>query len=185
VSGLIHVGANDGSEYLRSTRRLVLIEPQASAYARLAQNFAGSPNVTLVNVAIGSRRGTAELRICANADQSSSLLDPAEHLTRIPQAIFKGREPVRVERLDTVMRGIRGEFDELVVDVQGYELEVFKGAPRTLRSIRRITCEVNTAEMFAGCALIDEIDAHLADFDRTSTDLYGGVWGDAIYERRC
>jgi hypothetical protein len=70
--------------------------------------------------------------------------------------------------------------------VQGYELEVLKGARKTLPQIQRLVCEVNLDEVYEGCALVDEVDAFLDEhgFRRTALDLHArGGCGDATYER--
>jgi FkbM family methyltransferase len=185
--GLILAGANDASEFLGhpdlGTRLFVFIEPQGAPFARLEANFASTPNVTLVKTALGAEPGEGSLRL-ASFDQSASLLEPGLHLEMYPIE-FEGQQPVRIETLDTIMAAIPGEFDEMVLDVQGYELEVLKGAVETLKAMRRIKCEVNEAEVFRGCPMVGEIDAFLAPFglERTETDLHGGCWGDAVYTR--
>lgn len=183
-AGLIHVGANDGREYLFTHGRMVLIEPQRSAYNRLLANFQERSDVTLLNVALGAAPGVAVLNL-AEPDDSSSLLIPRKHLELMPEIAFRGTETVPVDTLDNVMAGIEGDFDQMVLDVQGYELEVLKGATETLKGIRWLKCEVNVDEVFTGCALMEEIDEFLfpLGFQRTTTDLHGGCWGDAIYSR--
>lgn len=183
ADGLIHVGANDGREYLDAEPRpLVLIEPQRAAFKRLRKNFSGRPDITLVRKALGAEPGKAELHL-AYPDDSSSILVPRRHLELMPEINFRGTESVRVDTLDNVMRRIRGSFTEMVIDVQGYELEVLKGAAETLRGIRWLKCEVNVDEVFAGCAQLEQIDEVLSGFQRIATDLHGGCWGDAVYER--
>lgn len=183
ADGLIHVGANDGREYLdEHPSPLVLIEPQRAAFKRLRANLSGRPDITLVRKALGSKPGKATLNL-AEPDDSSSLLHPRRHLELMPEIRFRGTQAVTVDTLDNVMRGIPGRFTRLVLDVQGFELEVLKGATETLRRICWIQCEVNTDEVFAGCAQVEQIDEFLSGFRRTETDLHGGCWGDAIYER--
>ena len=92
-----------------------------------------------------------------------------------------------MDTLDAVIDAmqLRG-FDTLVMDVQGFELEVLRGATTTLQGIERIRTEVNVQEVYAGCARIEDLDEFLTDFARVETDLHGpeGAWGDAVYVRR-
>jgi FkbM family methyltransferase len=184
LSGLIHAGAWDGREYVGDERRLLLIEPQADAFRRLSANFNGNPKVTLVNCALGARRGTVEMHL-SEPDHSSSILVPKEHFRLYPDVTFSGEtEKVAVETLDGVVPS--QDYDEMVIDVQGYELEVLKGARKTLPQIQRLVCEVNLDEVYEGCALVDEVDAFLDEhgFRRTALDLHArGGCGDATYER--
>jgi hypothetical protein len=70
------------------------------------------------------------------------------------------------------------------MDVQGFELEVLKGATETLKGIDYVYCEINRDEVYEGCAKIWELDAFLKDFTRVETSWAGGSWGDAIYIKK-
>jgi hypothetical protein len=69
------------------------------------------------------------------------------------------------------------------IDVQGYELEVFKGAVKTLEIIDIIYAEINLEELYKDCVLVDELDAFLRKFGfiRILTQLAHKSWGDALY----
>jgi hypothetical protein len=51
--------------------------------------------------------------------------------------------------------------DLLKLDVQGYELEVLKGADQALATARSVLCEVSFRTFYQGQALFAEILAHL------------------------
>lgn len=184
MAGLIHVGAWDGREYVDHDGPLLLFEPQAEAFRALRRNVGMKPNVVLVKAALGSAPGFGEM-FTANPDHSSSLLRPKRHLDLLPRISFDGREPVRITTLDRITAALPAHYEELVIDTQGYELEVLRGAVRTLEQISEVRCEVNLEELYEGCPMIEDIDDFLADqgFERTETDLYGGSWGDATYRR--
>ena len=69
------------------------------------------------------------------------------------------------------------------MDVQGYELEVLKGATESLKHIDYLMCEVNRAEVYEECCMIDELDSFLSNynFKRVETTWDGITWGDAFY----
>jgi hypothetical protein len=73
----------------------------------------------------------------------------------------------------------------LMMDVQGYELEVLKGARETLGSIDHVFTEINRAELYEGCPMAEDLDLFLAGFGffRAETDWAGGTWGDAYYRK--
>ena len=75
------------------------------------------------------------------------------------------------------------DYNFINIDVQGYELEVFKGGKDTLNNIDYITTEVNRDEVYKDCAKIEELDTYLGDygFQRVETTWDGGTWGDAFY----
>lgn len=58
-------------------------------------------------------------------------------------------------------RGVRPDF--LKIDVQGYELEVLKGAQQILSSIEVIFTEVNHIEIYRGAPLAAEVISWLAE----------------------
>jgi FkbM family methyltransferase len=181
VAGLIHVGAWDGREYLRHKGPLLLIEPQAEPFARLEANFAGRDDVEFENVAIGDRNGMATMHT-ASPSHSSSLLPPQQSGDDIT---FAGTERVTLMTLDEVMRGRKG-FDQLVIDTQGYELEVLKGARETLKGIRRVECEIHDPVVYPGAGSLEEIDRYLfrLGFARVSMDTASSDdLADVVYER--
>ena len=71
----------------------------------------------------------------------------------------------------------------LNIDVQGYELEVLKGADSILGCIQFMILEVNLDEMYEGCPLVEELDEFLkkCNFERIHTYWQSTSWGDAIY----
>lgn len=185
MGGLIHVGAWEGLEFANERRTLLLFEPQARAFEALKRNLSGNPHAVLVNAAAGATPGEMTMHKVA-PDHSSSLLEPA-HLRE--GFHFDGEETVRVTTVDLVVEefGLAGLFDVLAVDTQGYELEVLKGAQRTLPDIVRVECELHDANTYPGAASLETLDEFLADrgFGRTALDRQNSDdWGDAIYERR-
>ncbi len=77
-------------------------------------------------------------------------------------------------------------YNFINIDVQGYELEVFKGAVNTLEKIDYIITEVNRAELYKNCVQIEELDSFLSQhgFARDITSWDGDTWGDAFYVKR-
>jgi hypothetical protein len=69
------------------------------------------------------------------------------------------------------------------LDVQGYELEVFKGAVDTLNSIDIVYTEVNFEDLYKDCCLVEDLDGFLLGFGfrRVLTDARYGTFGDALY----
>jgi len=77
-------------------------------------------------------------------------------------------------------------YNFINIDVQGYELEVFKGGKKTLESIDYIMTEVNRDEVYKNCPRIEELDTYLSTygFERVETTWDGGTWGDAFYIKK-
>ena len=102
-----------------------------------------------------------------------------------PDVSFEGTEDVEVDILDNYDIG---NCNMINIDVQGYELEVFKGAKKTLKKIDYIYCEVNRDEVYEGNAMVGELDEFLGEygFERVETKWPESyyTWGDALYIKK-
>jgi FkbM family methyltransferase len=186
MAGLIHVGAWDGREYVGETRRLMLFEPQQRPFRELMGNLSGKPGVVLINAAAGATKGRATMyRI--DPDHSSSLIRvPAGCLPTHVRA--NGEEQVRLTTVDDEVAhfDLRGFFDEMRVDTQGYELEVLRGARVTLGDLDRVECELHDGVTYPGAATAQQLDAYLeaVGFARVSLTAREGDDPVAVYERQ-
>ncbi len=69
------------------------------------------------------------------------------------------------------------------IDVQGYELEVFKGARNSLKYIDYIISEINRDELYENCARVEELVKFLNPygFKLVEQAWVGGNWGDGLF----
>jgi FkbM family methyltransferase len=186
ISGIIHIGGHYGREIDKykshNVNDIVLFEPLTSNFSVLndiAKNTEG--NIIAHQVALGNDNRKVTMNISSNEAQSSSILTPKVHLTAHPEVTFSGTEEVEMRKLDDYDYQ---DYNMIVVDVQGYELEVLRGASQTLSNIDYIYCEVNRDEVYEDNARVEEIDEFLSSygFKRVETQwYYTGVWGDALY----
>jgi FkbM family methyltransferase len=170
VDTVLDVGANYG-HYAAGLRaqgfagRIVSFEPVAAAFAGLSQRASSDPNWQCYELALGDEDAERTIHVSADTT-SSSLLTPAEAYTEAsPRLSFVREETVPTATLD----GLRGRlFDAgdslfLKLDVQGFELEVLKGAERTLGQAVGLECELSLALVYEGQALFSDVISHLAD----------------------
>ena len=134
---ILDVGANDGGYAENVIDRgfkgcLISFEPISSVYQVLARKCTRHPNWHVYNCALGSCIGESILNIAANGGASSSFLKMNScHADADPKSAYVGEEVVALSTLDHV---IYQHFDGnppqvfLKIDVQGYEIEVLKGA---------------------------------------------------------
>lgn len=188
ITGVIHVGAHYGQEYhdyaALGIKPILFIEPCDKAFQVLKETFGDNPDVILFQSACGSEFSVGTMNVeQANKGMSNSLLKPAKHLEQYPSIQFTETEEVEVRPLDEIVEHLKFSGNLLVMDVQGYELEVLKGARETLQQINYVYCEINRDEIYEGCAKVWELDAFLGEygFIRVETSWAGGTWGDAIY----
>jgi hypothetical protein len=193
VTAIIHVGAHYGQEYTQyeecGISKCVFIEPCKDAYAQLEDRFIDNENVLTYNVACGNAIGVSVMHTSKdNQGMSNSILKPALHTLQYKDIVFNDTEEILIEPLDLLMEEVFKEhinnYNMLVMDVQGYELEVLKGATDTLKHIDYIYTEVNRAELYEGCARVEQLDEYLHEFTRVNTNWGGKTWGDALYIRK-
>ena len=191
--GIIHVGAHEGQEvpaYLAlGFARVLLVEAEPALAAALARRFAGEPRVAVAACAITEADGTVDLRV-ASSTASSSILALKGHAALFPDIREVGRITVPARRLDSLLaerRDAPDAYNVLTLDIQGAELLALRGAAGLLAHLDALLVEVNFAELYQGCAQIEDIDDQLAGhgFARTMTmSPYQSGFGDAFYVRR-
>lgn len=190
VSGVIHVGGHIGQEmetYKKNdVKNLIVFEPQKEPFKKLSNvaNSLNFDNLKLVNKALGNSCNSVEMT-CNDDGLCSSILNPKHVLEQYPNIIFDRKEVVEMVTMDSIIEE-NHNYNFLNMDTQGYELEVLKGATKTLQRIDCVYTEVNNTEVYEDNALIEEIDEFLKDYDmvRVETDWMGGTWGDAFYIRQ-
>jgi hypothetical protein len=118
----------------------------------------------------------------ANQGMSSSILKPKIHSIQYPHIVFNETEEVEMRRLDEINLDFL-KFNLINIDVQGYEMEVFKGSVKTLNHIDYIISEINRDEVYENCSRVEELDVFLKEFgfERVETNWEGKTWGDALY----
>jgi FkbM family methyltransferase len=191
--GVIHVGAHEGHEakqYVSAAiSKTLMVEANPAVYAKLQNNVFGLAGVTTINCAASDESGFVELRV-TNMEQSSSILPLARHSAIYPSVQQVSTVAVPAKTIDQIVREVGhnpGDYNLLNLDIQGAELMALRGAMGVLPNVQAILTEVNYEELYAGCAMIEELDAFLESqgFDRVATATpYHSSWGDAFYVRR-
>jgi len=191
IQGVIHIGAHHGQEYEayadHGVQNMMFFEPVKSTYTELVNRLPKSKNIKTYNIALGNEVGVRDMNIENHKGQSNSFLEPGTHLELRPDIQFTGKEEVRIAKLDCIPFD-RKLYNMINIDVQGFELEVFKGAVDTLPFIDIIYAEVNFEEVYKDCCLVGVLDKFLSRFDfkrvftRDSKNAKDRkTWGDALY----
>lgn len=192
--GVIHIGANDGSEcdeYIRmGFEKILYIEANPSVFARLKANVSDKPGVIIAQSAISDREGETQLHVMS-MDQSSSILPLKEHRQLYPHITEQKTITVRTQTIDALLAELcisPSDFNFLNMDIHGAELQALRGAASLLPHIDAINTEVSLIELYEGAPLLKDVD----DFLQGSTGFqrvelvtpYHPDWGDAVYVRR-
>ena len=166
IDAVIDVGANSG-QFATEIRaagyagKILSIEPIAEAYEKLNARASKDPDWMTIRCAVGKANGELMLHIAGNSASSSFLDMLPAHEEAAPGTAYIGHERVIVRRLETLLlQHIPPDSRTyLKVDVQGYELEVLRGAGRLLNDIVAIQLELSLAQLYVGGPMADEVDA--------------------------
>ena len=101
-----------------------------------------------------------------NEGASSSILDLGRHAEIWPDVFFQSKILLRSITLDTLLEreGISNNYDVLVMDTQGSELLILKGAIKLLSKVKYVKTEAADFEAYIGCARVDELIKFSARF---------------------
>lgn len=185
IKGVIHIGAHYGEENsvydnINISNRM-FFEPLKNNFSKLVENV--GEKYELFNLALGNENKIVTMNVeTANNGQSSSILKPHIHLFQYPHIKFESTEDVQMNRLDDLSIDIK-KYNFINIDVQGYELEVFKGSMKTLENIDYIMTEINRDEVYENCAKIDELVSFLKNynFELVEQSWEGITWGDGLF----
>jgi FkbM family methyltransferase len=129
----VDVGANEGvytHAFGRTGARVEAFEPQSSCLAVLRAYARAHPNIRVHGTALGAHEGSATLRV---PRRDSRLLSGRASL--VAEIDDGTKYPVQVRTLDSFAFP---RVDVLKVDVEGYELEVLRGARETIARCRPV-----------------------------------------------
>ncbi len=120
---------------------------------------------------------------------SGSLLAPKEHLN-YSDTLFKKEIEVATITIDdwAQLYGV-DHIDFLWLDMQGFELDALKAAPKILKTVKAILTEVEFVEAYAGQYMYDEITKWMEEqgfvMIARNFDLPPTYWfGDALFVRK-
>ncbi len=197
---IVDVGANRGQLIEIAMQRfrpqmIVGIEPLPGAFAELQEKWGSDPAVRLFRCAAGATNTTVELQVSRH-DQASSVLP----MRAGSDLLFDRRDlslshviQVEQRKLDDIVQeaGI-GQIDLLVLDVQGYELEVLRGASDSLKNTETIMLEVTFYPQYETQSLFWDVHSYLhtrgfvlrwlGDYQTTSDGVI--LQADAVYVNR-
>jgi FkbM family methyltransferase len=146
---------------------VVGFEPDRDECERLREHHRDRPWIRIVPSALGSERRTANLHI-TREPACSSVYPPIDDVVdRHPRL-----EPQRMVRRETIELITMDEWcaqnsvdrvDFVKLDTQGSELDILRGAKRTLESVSIVQTEVEFNPMYRGQPLFGDVDRFLRE----------------------
>ena len=200
ITLVLDVGANIG-QYARQLRevgyagRIVSFEPLSKSFRRLSRRAMTDRAWECRQLALGDTDGSAEMHISRNPVASSLLPICARSIAANADTAYVGREKASVARLDSLWSELATTNDRvfLKLDVQGYEMQVLRGAAKALPNTSGIETELSLVPLYEGQALFHEMldflesaGFDLVSLERGMTDRRTGevLQVDGIFVRR-
>jgi FkbM family methyltransferase len=193
VQGVIHVGASIGQEreyYAKHNLSVIWFEPNPDAFKMLQHNIAELPKQIAYPFLLTDRDDeTFLLHITNGFGQASSIFDMGEQLKLYPDFVYVRDVEALSITLDTCVHEAQIDlniFQFLVLDTQGADLLVLKGAIHVLRQIQFVEVETSSLEMYRGGCLEQEvidfmISQGFDEQDRMALNL--GIDNHILFER--
>ena len=163
INTFVDIGANKGQfsliiHHLFPNSKIIAFEPLPSEFEILKKIFKKKKNIKLFNCAVGKRNKYLNI-FQTNKKDSSSFLKPARlQLNYFPETYVKKIFKVKMVKLNSLPRVFKKPVF-LKIDVQGYELEVLKGA--NLKNFKYIYLEGSYAKLYTKQPLIRKITKYL------------------------
>ena len=167
VTHLLDAGANEGAFALAwaavaPSTVSFCFEPVPETFRTLQQRCRSRPTITAVPLGLGS--SVAKIRMnTGEFHEANSLLPMTEaHLKHWPASAATKSIEIELTTLDEFVakHQISGRFF-LKADVQGYEIELLKGASRTLPNIPLIQVEISLVPLYQGAPDLPEVWKYL------------------------
>jgi len=198
IRGVIHVGANIGQEiklYDRHGLAVVWVEPIPEIFEALQSNLKGYPRQKAIKALVTDVDDVEyQFHLANNNGESSSILDMNLHQEVWPDVTYERTISLRGRKLPTLLKEHNIDiknYDMLVLDTQGSELLVLKGAAPILPNFNYIKAEVPDFESYKGCCQVKDLQSYLNEhgFKELARHPFakrhgGGNYYDIIYKRK-
>lgn len=198
VSGVIHIGAHLAEErnlYRDKGLNVVWIEPNPDLFAKIEESLKGQARQkAFCRLVTDADDKEYPFHITSNDGISSSIFELAGHQKLWPNVTEARTVMMRSVTLTSLVEREKLDmrlYDGLVLDVQGAELLVLKGANSLLNRFKFIKAEAADFELYKGCCQLSDLDALLAPhhFRRVVTSRFRREKGvgscyDVVYASR-
>jgi FkbM family methyltransferase len=175
--------------------RVIWIEPIPEVFDTLLVNIKNHNNqMAFQNLITDQDDAEYTFHVSNNAGASSSILELKLHKDIWPEVAYEKIIKLRSTTLLSFLRRERinaDEYDALIMDTQGSELLVLKGAAPILHAFRFIKTEVPDFESYTDCCQLEDISEFLKQHGfreitrhKFAQRAEGGSYYDVVYERK-
>jgi len=179
--GVIHIGAHLAEEaklYSAKNLNVLWIEPNPELFVKIGENIANYSNQrALCRLVTDTDDKDFPFHITNNEGISSSIFELAGNTKLWPKVASERTVTLKSITLASLIEreGLDLDlYDGLVMDVQGAELLVLKGATSILSRFKFIKAEAADFELYSGCCQLSDLDVFLSrhNFRRIVTSRY-------------
>ena len=197
VSGVVHVGGNLGQErelYASHGLSVVWIEPIPEVFTQLKSNIRVFVKQQAFQALITDVDGKEyKFNLANNGGQSSSILAFKQHTDICPDVRYTSAMLLKSITLATLFKNEKIDSDKyqaLIMDTQGSELLVLRGALPLLEHFQFIKVEVSNFESYEECCQLSDISHFMNEHGYREFSRYkfasreqGGEYFDIVYKR--
>jgi len=185
--GVLHIGAHFGQEsdkYQQFNLKVTWIEGNPKIFDQLSKNVLIFENQKAICALLGDRNEENIVFFeASNEGQSSSIFRTGDKLNSVVKS--SGTTLQNMVRLDSFL-SIKDlfEYDHWVIDVQGAELHVLKGAGELIQNCKSLLIEVSRGDFYRNATKFEELIEFLAG-EGFKPILFpqDGFHGNAIFVR--
>lgn len=187
---IIDIGSNKGQfilliEKIYPNKNIYSFEPIKEMIDKQKKFFAYKNNIIFHNVALGSSTTLKEFLITARMDSSSFLKIVSDKNKSKNYDIVENRN-IQINTLDDLLINEKISHPVLIkIDVQGYELEVLRGANNLLKKTDYLLLEVSKNEMYQNQPIEKVIVEYLKNlnFDILKSNNWSKIQNTNFYQR--
>lgn len=189
IEGIIQVGANSGQEvdfFKTLTNNIILIEPipELASYLRYTH-----PEYLVIQCGLGSINKEINLHIASNRGESSSVLKPLNHINYYPDILFESSIKISIRTFESLLDEYKiniDNFNILISDAQGYDLEAIKRFSDYIKNFELIIAEYINSDLYENDASLNDIVNYLTPLGFQLIDTFDENLGagNAVFKRK-
>jgi FkbM family methyltransferase len=188
IKGIIQIGANSGQEvgdFSQLTNNIILVEPIPQLAEYLSRSY---PNCVVIQCGLGSTNEVMDLYLASNNGESSSVLKPLNHPEYYPHILFDYSIKIPIRTFDSLIDELQIDIDNfniLISDAQGYDLEAIKGFKHHINNFELIIAEYINSDLYENDASLDDMIEYLTPlgFELINTFDENLGAGNAVFKK--
>jgi FkbM family methyltransferase len=158
--------------------KILIFEPINESFNSIRSLFQSDALTEVLRLAAGNENSKRQINVANRITSSSILPLSSDKDSKVFNEDNLGRsriEDIEIVRLDDFLQAESDEIGIMKIDVQGFELDVLKGAEKTLRKTDIVVLEVNNHDGYSGAAKYHEIDSFFREHDFKLYDMFPSI----------